>query len=482
MQDQEGRLTINIPISQAPLGLPQPVLPPPVNYLNFGSTWKYDDSNQELTGTFAQPAFDDNSWLSGPGFLGFNETGLPAPGLQTSTLRRASNAGLITYYFRTEFEFTGDPIGAKLYIDHLVDDGVRYYLNGQVLGSVRLPNGVINSNTPGDRLVVEDVVEEDVLVLDVSGSIVEGTNLFAAEVHNQSAGSSDLVFGARVDIAANAVSMGQPNLENVLHPWIRRSLPDGDWVLQTEVKLEKVQFGQFYTGLLVEADQGGNSFRYGIGFKDGDSIASLRVNPSGNSESLTTTPALESDLAVIRMEKKGNLLSFHWLQDGSFTQINQLTLPEGTTFSTGGVFASTETEQSLEASFDYAMLISSSADFTSWMIANGFADPDTEYGNTGMSNLLAYALGRDLNSQVAPTITNANGTIGFTHRQRIDGGQVSYRVEKSSNLLTWEAAGDLTPDGDPTQNPDGTFTANLLSDIPASSGSEIYYRLAVSLE
>ena len=482
LQDQEGRLTINIPISQAPLGLPQPVLPPPVNYLNFGSTWKYDDSNQELTGAFAQTAFDDNSWLSGPGFLGFNETGLPAPGLQTSTLRRASNAGLITYYFRTEFEFTGDPIGAKLYIDHLVDDGVRYYLNGQVLGSVRLPNGVINSNTPGARLVAEDVVEEDVLVLDVSGSIVEGTNLFAAEVHNQSAGSSDLVFGARVDIAANAVSMGQPNLENVLHPWIRRSLPDGDWVLQTEVKLEKVQFGQFYTGLLVEADQGGNSFRYGIGFKDGDSIASLRVNPSGNSESLTTTPALESDLAVIRMEKKGNLLSFHWLQDGSFTQINQLTLPEGTTFSTGGVFASTETEQSLEASFDYAMLISSSADFTSWMIANGFADPDTEYGNTGMSNLLAYALGRDLNSQVAPTITNANGTIGFTHRQRIDGGQVSYRVEKSSNLLTWEAAGDLTPDGDPTQNPDGTFTANLLSDIPASSGSEIYYRLAVSLE
>lgn len=483
LQDHEGRLTLNIPTSQVPLGLPEPELPPAVNYIDFGSTWKYDDSNQELTATFAQPDFDDDDWLSGPGFLGFNETGLPGPGLQTGTLRRDRDAGLITYYFRTEFEFTGDPIGAKLYIDHIVDDGVRYFLNGQELGRVRLPDGVIDSNTVATtNLSPEDVIEEDILVLDVSGSIVNGTNVLAAEVHNRSAGSSDLVFGARVDIAANPVAMGPPDLDEALHPWVRRALPDGDWTLQTEVKLEKVQFGQFYAGLLVEADQGGNAFRYGIGFKDGDSIATMRVNPSGTSEALTSSPALESDLAVVRMEKKGNLLSFYWLQDGTFTQINQLTLPEGTTFSTGGVFASTEIEQSLEASFDYAMLINSAADFSAWMSANGFNDPDAEYGNTGMSNLLAYALGRDLSSQVAPAITHENGTIGFTHRQRIEGGQVSYRVEKSTDLQNWEPAGDLTQDGDAIENADGTFTVNLLSDLPAASRPEIYYRLIVSLQ
>lgn len=483
LQDHEGRLTLNIPVSQVPLGLPKPELPPAVNYIDFGSTWKYDDSNQELTGTFAQPAFDDASWLSGPGFLGFNQAGLPGPGLQTDTLRRDKDAGLVTYYFRTEFEFTGDPIGAKLYLDQIVDDGVRYYLNGQELGSVRLPVGVIDSNTPAtENLSPENVIEEDILVLDVSGSIVQGTNLLAAEVHNRSSGSSDLVFGARIDIAANPAGNEPPNLDDVLHPWVKRALPDGDWTLQTEVKLEKVQFGQFYAGLLVEADQGGNTFRYGVGFKDGDSIASLRVNPSGNSETLTSIPALESDLAVVRMEKKGNLLGFYWLQNGAFTRITQLTLPEGTTFSIGGIFASTEVEQSLEASFDYAMLINSNADFTSWMIANGFSDPDAEYGNTGMSNLLAYALGRDLNSQVAPAITHANGTIGFTHRQRIDGGQVSYQVEKSSDLIAWEAAGDLTPDGEPALNPDGTFTVTLTSDLPASSRPSTYYRLIVSLQ
>ncbi|YCM42314.1 lamin tail domain-containing protein [Verrucomicrobiaceae bacterium 227] len=480
LQDQEGRLTLNIPLSQVPLGLPEPVLPPALNYIDFGSTWKYNDSGQELTGTFAQPDFNDDSWSSGPGYLGFNENKVPAPGLQTNTLTR----GRVAYYFRKEFEFTGDPIGAKLYIDHIVDDGVRYYLNGQVLGSVRLPNGVIDSTTGADSLASseEGIVEEDILVLDVSGSIVNGTNVFAAEAHNSSAGSSDLVFGARVDIAANAVSTGPPDLDEVLHPWVRRSLPAGDWILQTEVKLEKVQFGEFYAGLLVEANQGGNAFRYGVGFKDGDSIASMRVNPSGTSESLTSTPALESDIAVLRMERKGNLLGFYWLQDGAYTQINEITLPEDTTFSTGGVFASTEIEQSLEASFDYAMLINSSADFTSWMIANGFADPDAEYGDTGMSNLMAYALGRDLNSQVAPGVTNVNGTIGFSYRHRIDGGQVRYGVEKSSDLMVWEPAGDLSPEGEAILNPDGTFTVTLTSNLPASSQAKTYYRLVVSLQ
>lgn len=483
LQDQEGRVTINIPVSKVPLGLPAPELPAPLNYIDFGTTWKYDDSNQELTGTFAQPAFDDSTWLSGPGFLGFNQSGLPAPGLQTATLQRDQAANLITYYFRTNFEFTGDPIGAKLYIDHIADDGVRYYLNGQVLGSVRLPDGVIDSNTEATGSPSpENDIEEDIIVLDVSGSLVVGTNVFSAELHNSSAGSSDGFFGARVDIAANAVSTGAPDLDEALHPWVRRSLPAGDWILQTEVKLEKVHFGQYYTGLLVEADQGGNAFRYGLGFKDGDSIASLRVNPSGSSEALTSTPALDKDIAVLRMEKKGNVLSFYWQQDGVFTPVNQLILPEGTTFSTGGIFASTEAEQSLEASFDYAMLINSGADFSSWMIVKGFTDPDAAYGNTGMSNLLAYALGRDLNTQVAPAITNLNGTIGFTYRHRIDGGQVRYGVEKSTDLMVWEAAGDLTPDGEPTQNPDGTFTVNLTSDLPVESQPKTYYRLVVSLQ
>lgn len=481
LQDHEGRLTINIPVSQVPIGLPEPILPPPSNYIDFGSIWKYDDSNRELTGIFAQPEFDDSSWNSGPGYLGFGETGVPAPGLQTDNLRFDRNAGLVTYYFRTEFEFTGDPIGAKIYIDHIVDDGVRYYLNGQILGSIRLPSGVIDSNTLAEPLRNENIVEEDVIVLDVSGAIVTGTNVLAAEVHNASAGSSDLVFGARVDIAANPVIEGPPNLDEASHPWIRRQLPAGDWTLATEVKLEKVQFGEFFTGLLVQADQAGNSFRYGIGMKDGESIAAIRVNPSGSSETLHSLPSPGRDKAAVRLERKGDLLNFYWGENGTLRQVHQVNLPEGTTFSVGGMFASTEIEQSLEASFAYAMLIDSSSDFASWMAANGFTDPNGEYGSTGLSNILAYALGRDLSPIVSPTIIRDGDVIGFTHRQRIVGGQLRYQVERSSNLSDWQIAGDLSPDGAPTENADGTFTVNLLSNLPASTRNKVFYRLKVEL-
>ncbi|MEJ6829236.1 MAG: CotH kinase family protein, partial [Akkermansiaceae bacterium] len=481
LQDHDGRLTINIPLSTTPLGLPAPMLPPAVQYVDFGDVWKYDDSNAELTGTFAQPNFDDSAWESGPGFLGVGETGLPAPGLQTSNLRKDSAAGLVTYYFRTGFEFTGDPIGAQLSIDHLVDDGVRYYLNGQVIGNVRLPEGVIDSNTVGTKLPVEDVVEENILIVDVSSSIVQGTNVFAAEVHNERASSSDVVFGTRMRIAANPVGNGVISLDDAEHPWVKRPLPGGDWILQTEVKLEKAQFGEFYAGLLVQANQGGNAFRYGVGFANGTEISAFRVNPSGNSETIGGGSAIEKDIAVVRIEKTGDLLKFQRLVDGAFALVHQITLPTGTTFSTGGVFASTEVEQSIEASFDYAMLIQPIVDYAAWMMANGFTDPNAEYGNTRLNNLLAYALGADLGNTVEPQISSDGGAITFSHRQRIADTELVYSVESSTDLIDWQPAGDLTPQGDLVPNADGTFTVNLLSNIEAANRPEVYYRLIVTL-
>ncbi|MEJ6635170.1 MAG: hypothetical protein QNL77_05600, partial [Akkermansiaceae bacterium] len=481
LQDHDGRLTINIPLSTTPLGLPAPMLPPAVQYVDFGDVWKYDDSNAELTGTFAQPNFDDSAWESGPGFLGVGETGLPAPGLQTSNLRKDSAAGLVTYYFRTGFEFTGDPIGAQLSIDHLVDDGVRYYLNGQVIGNVRLPEGVIDSNTVGTKLPVEDVVEENILIVDVSSSIVQGTNVFAAEVHNERASSSDVVFGTRMRIAANPVGNGVISLDDAEHPWVKRPLPGGDWILQTEVKLEKAQFGEFYAGLLVQANQGGNAFRYGVGFANGTEISAFRVNPSGNSETIGGGSAIEKDIAVVRIEKTGDLLKFQRLVDGAFALVHQITLPTGTTFSTGGVFASTEVEQSIEASFDYAMLIQPIVDYAAWMMANGFTDPNAEYGNTRLNNLLAYALGADLGNTVEPQISSDGGAITFSHRQRIADTALVYSVESSTDLIDWQPAGDLTPQGDLVPNADGTFTVNLLSNIEAANRPEVYYRLIVTL-
>ncbi|MGC6467229.1 MAG: lamin tail domain-containing protein [Akkermansiaceae bacterium] len=475
LEDHEGRLTINIPSGPVPLGLPEPELPPAVNYINFGQVWKYDQNtaNVDRGTVWREPEFDDADWSEGPGRFGKERGGTFGTPWTTG--------GRITYYLRKEFEFNASPFNALMDIDAYVDDGCVIYLNGQEVTRINLPDGPINYDTPANASSEWDDLIEVGRGIDISSFIRPGTNVLAVEVHNRTSGGNDIAFDAKIDIAANPAGAGPPTLDEADYPWVRRSLPSGDWILQTDVKIEKTQFGEYFTGLLVEAKQAGNTVRYGLGFHNGESISALRINPSGTSEILSSATALGEDDAVIRLEKKGNLLNFHWLQDGEYTQVHQITLPEDTTFDLGGVFASTEVEQPLEASFDYVMLISSAADFTSWMIANGFDDPQAEYGNSGMTNLLAYALGRDLNPDVEPFITNVNGNIGFSYRHRIDGGQVSYRVERSSDMINWEPAGDLVPLDEPIENPDGTFTVNLTSDIPVTTRTEVFYRLVVSL-
>ena len=357
LEDNLGRLSIHIPLPT------QPAPNPSVQYIDYGDVWKYDDSGTDLVGTFAQPGFDDNAWASAPGFLGFgsitgNSGGPPnPPGFQTNTLTRNAFA----YYFRKEFEFNGETVGAQLTIDHLVDDGVLYYLNGQEIGRHRMPAGAITYQTPGIKQLQEDTVEEGVIITSVSNTLIDGTNVIAAQVHNESSGSSDLIFGARVYVAEGS---GVPAADESEPAWVHRPMPSSaDWTLQTEVRLEKAQFGEFLAGLLVEANENGTPVRYGIAFDDGDSVSAFHIANSGTPPAtLASDPAVATNIVTVRLQRVGSQLLFSWENGGSFTQIHSINLPANTTFTDGGVFALTESEeQSLEASFDYLMLIDSTA-------------------------------------------------------------------------------------------------------------------------
>ena len=640
LQDNPGRLTIHIPLAQ------QAAANSPQQYIDYGDDWAYSDTGEDFVGVFADPGFDDSTWPVAPGFLGFGGigTGPPdPPGFQTNTLGRN---GQIAYYFRREFEFSGETVGAQLSIDHLVDDGVVYFLNGQEIGRHRLPDGVITADTPGIPQSDEDLVEVGVIQASITGALVEGTNVFAAQVHNQSAGSSDLIFGAKVFITEGS---GAPAPEDETPSWVHRPLPgSGDWILQTEVKLEKAQFGDFLAGLLIGGTEGGSPVRYGLAFDGGDTIAAIRTAGTGSPVTLASAPE-DSNLAVIRIERSGDSLLFSRQTGDTFTQIHQVNLPAGTTFDAGGVFGSVgNAEQSLEASFDYAMLIesqpisdvplvvseimyhpvttsaleflelynagdtpielagfrtldtdpfgefvfpeftlqpgayallvsdqasfiaeygpglapqiigqwsggnlsnagetitladadgalitsftyddaepwpltpdglgpslvivdedgdldpglgtnwrastlaggspgsrdTSASSFDEWMAENGFVDPTAEYGSTGLSNLLAYALGRDLtDGSVSPLVGDGGGFATFSYRQRLGDETLIYDVERSTDLGVWVPATDLSPDGNPVPNGDGTQTVRLLSDTPTPGRPDTYYRLRVT--
>ncbi len=166
----------------------------------YDSTWKYLIPVTDPGTTWRDPGFDDSSWGSGPGLLGVETAAVPPPGMQTLVDGRAD--GRITYLFRTTFNYNGSTAGVGYAIDQIVDDGVAYYLNGQLLDTVGLA-----ATGPWDRTAartVGDATEEPNVLAGAAPSLVQGVNTLAAEVHQTNTGSSDLVFGARFKLSGPA--------------------------------------------------------------------------------------------------------------------------------------------------------------------------------------------------------------------------------------------------------------------------------------
>lgn len=161
---------------------------------DYGTTWKWEIPSSDPGAAWRGLAFDDSGWESGSGLLGFENAGVPAPGMQTAV--GGPNQSMV-YLFRKSFTFAGSPVGATVAIDQIIDDGVVYYLNGQMLGASGHSPGAWDS---GASRTVSDATEEANAVTGPASGLVNGVNVLAAEVHQTNLGSSDMVFGARLKI------------------------------------------------------------------------------------------------------------------------------------------------------------------------------------------------------------------------------------------------------------------------------------------
>ncbi len=369
LQNHPGRLHLQIPPDQAfPLGTPQLPLPPASIYVDYGSVWAFNDANIELGTSFAQPAFDDSLWPTGQGLLGVDSNTNFIQPIRTS-MRLDSVGSLLTYYLRTEFQFDRTAAGSRILIECYADDGARFFLNGQEVGRVRLPAApaVIDKNTPANTSRNPEAAAGapalDIGAVNTDGTnyLVNGTNVLAVDLHNQSPGSSDIVFGAKMTIASYPLGTGG-GLASIIHPWIKRDLPaTNDWVLQTDLELQGIQTGNFYSGLLVEVLRGGETFRYGIGYRNGTEVAVMSVSPSGLTGTLATTAYDRTDSVAVRIRREGAALIFEWRPGATFVELNRFTLPAGSTVIEGGPFASTESAETLDVLFDYTMLVDPSS-------------------------------------------------------------------------------------------------------------------------
>ena len=173
------------------------------------SVWKYHDKGVDLGQAWRGDSYDDITWSSGEGPLGYGDLGSVKP---TTEISYGEDSGKKhpTAYFRKVFEYDSSETGvaSALTVSVLSDDGFVLYLNGVEVVRDNLPEGEIEFATlaPGNRNSNE---EDKYLEFSVStAALREGENTLAAEVHQPNGNSSDLGFDLELMIFSDKSPAG----------------------------------------------------------------------------------------------------------------------------------------------------------------------------------------------------------------------------------------------------------------------------------
>jgi hypothetical protein len=160
--------------------------------------WRYfqnqsvclDGSNWEKTG------YNDAAWTTGPGLLAFENNPAIAPLIHT-TLQSPSLLNGAPVYFRTYFNWTNPTAKVTLLFSNYVDDCSAIFLNGTLLTNAGV-NTPITCTSFGRTAISGDAVAPE--VFRIPGTLVQGVNLIAAEVHQMNAASGDVVWGCSLSV------------------------------------------------------------------------------------------------------------------------------------------------------------------------------------------------------------------------------------------------------------------------------------------
>ncbi|RME91375.1 MAG: hypothetical protein D6766_11955, partial [Verrucomicrobia bacterium] len=152
--------------------------------------WRYYQSGP-APANWADPAFNDAAWPEGEALLAHENSGLPA------AIRTQLQIGRITYYFRTRFTLDSVPEDALLELRTVIDDGCVLWLNGREWFRLGMGPGPVAYDTRADRTVGN--ADREGPFQPPANLLHPGENVLAAEVHQHSSNSSDIVFGLSLE-------------------------------------------------------------------------------------------------------------------------------------------------------------------------------------------------------------------------------------------------------------------------------------------
>ena len=168
-----------------------------------GAIWKYLDTGTDQGTAWSAPEFDDTLWKSGPAELGYGD----GDEATVVSFGPDSNHKYITTYFRRTFTVP-DPLAyaSGLTLRVRRDDGAAVYLNGVEVFRSNLAAGALyntygNTASDGGKTWQVTTVPPSLLT--------SGANVFAVEIHQATAGSSDISFNLELN-ASPTVSITSP--------------------------------------------------------------------------------------------------------------------------------------------------------------------------------------------------------------------------------------------------------------------------------
>jgi hypothetical protein len=163
------------------------------NLIPIEAGWRYWEAAEDPAPGWTNRGYSDTAWPSGKALLYVEGADLPAAKNTPLTL------GQMSYLFRARFNFDGNPEGASLVLNTVLDDGAVFYLNGRPIYWLGMAEGEIpQRDTPATR-TVGDAAYEGPFTIPVD-NLRAGENVLAVEVHQTNPGSSDIVFGVSVDV------------------------------------------------------------------------------------------------------------------------------------------------------------------------------------------------------------------------------------------------------------------------------------------
>ena len=184
---------------------------------------------------------------------------------------------------------------------------------------------------------------------------------------------------------------------NARHPWVWRALPPGTaWSIETQVRLDTRVFGSFQTGIMVETLQSGAAVRYAFGI-DGGRFTSVKRAQGEDAATELASVSRSTSMAILRIRRSGNQLSFDERIDDVWTTVHSMDLPAGTTTPRSGLFVAATEAGAVRVQFEYAALIDPSIEASlqsdlrvTELMYNPVENEDFEFielGNLGLGTL-----------------------------------------------------------------------------------------------